>query len=134
FKDRRRIDELPFYGPVHGESVLFLTKRRAVRIPTPPTMVNHRNYVASLSRLGRFLADEAEALGVTILPETAAEKLLVADGRVRGIRTGDKGRDREGDPLGNFEAGVDVVARVTVLAEGTQGHLTGAAIERFGLE
>src|SRR5205807_4291098 len=95
---------------------------------------NRRNYVASLSRLGRFLADEAEALGVTILPETAAEKLLVADGRVRGIRTADKGRDREGDPLGNFEAGADVVARVTVLAEGTQGHLTGAAIERFGLE
>ena len=73
FAGRKRIDELPFYGEVHGESVLFLTKRRAVRIPTPPTMVNHRNHVASLSQLGRFLADEAEELGVTILPETAAE-------------------------------------------------------------
>src|SRR5439155_15411869 len=61
FGDRKRIDELPFYGPVDGESVLFLTKRRSVRIPTPPTMVNHRNYVASLSRLGRFLAEEAES-------------------------------------------------------------------------
>ena len=83
FKGRKRIDELPFYGEVEAESVLFLTKRRALRIPTPPTMVNDRNYVASLSQLGRFLADEAEALGATILPETAAEQLLVDGGRVR---------------------------------------------------
>jgi electron-transferring-flavoprotein dehydrogenase len=96
-------------------------------------MRNHGNYVASVSQLGRFLAEEAEELGVTILPETAAEKLLVADGRVRGIRTGDKGRGRDGKPLPNFEPGSDIVARVTVLAEGTQGHLTGAALDRFGL-
>src|SRR2546430_6278500 len=69
-----------------------------------------------------------------ILPETSAEKLLVADGRVRGVRTGDKGRGRDGEQLPNFEPGSDLVARVTVLAEGTQGHLTGAAIEHFGLE
>jgi electron-transferring-flavoprotein dehydrogenase len=133
FKGRKRIDEMPFYGEVHGESVLFLTKRRAVRIPTPPTMVNHRNYVASLSQLGRWLADEAEELGVTILPETSAERLLVDGGRVVGVRTGDRGRGRGGDELGNFEPGSDVAARVTILAEGTQGHLTGAALERFGL-
>jgi electron-transferring-flavoprotein dehydrogenase len=133
FKGRKRIDEMPFYGEVHGESVLFLTKRRAVRIPTPPTMVNHRNYVASLSQLGRWLADEAEELGVTILPETSAEQLLVDGGRVVGVRTGDRGRGRGGDELGNFEAGSDIAARVTILAEGTQGHLTGAALERFGL-
>src|SRR2546423_910983 len=59
FKGRRRIEELPFYGPVHGESVYFLTRRRHVPIPTPPTMRNHGNYVASLSRLGRWLAEEA---------------------------------------------------------------------------
>jgi electron-transferring-flavoprotein dehydrogenase len=133
FKGRKRIDEMPFYGEVHGESVLFLTKRRAVRIPTPPTMVNHRNYVASLSQLGRWLADEAEELGVTILPETSAEQLLVDGGRVVGVRTGDRGRGRGGDELGNFEPGSDIAARVTILAEGTQGHLTGAALERFGL-
>jgi electron-transferring-flavoprotein dehydrogenase len=68
-----------------------------------------------------------------ILPETSAVKLLAADGRVRGVRTGDKGRGRDGQPLGNFEPGADVVARVTVLAEGTQGHLTGVALNRFGL-
>ena len=133
FKGRRSIDELPFYGPVHGESVLFLTKKRAVRIPTPPTMVNHRNYVASLSQLGRFLAEEAESLGATVLPETSAEQLLVDGGRVVGVRSGDRGRGRGGEELANFEPGSDITARVTILAEGTQGHLTGAALERFGL-
>jgi electron-transferring-flavoprotein dehydrogenase len=134
YKGRKRIDEMPFYGPVEQESVYMLTPRRAVRLPTPPTMRNHGNYVASLSRLGRWLAEEAEAGGAMILPETSATKLLVDGGRVRGVRTGDKGRGRQGEELGNFEAGVDLVARVTVLAEGTQGHLTGIALERFGLE
>jgi electron-transferring-flavoprotein dehydrogenase len=133
FKGRRRIDEMPFYDEVAHESVYFLTPKRAFRIPAPPTMRNHGNYVASLSQLGRFLAQEAEAAGATILPETPAVKLLVQDGRVRGVRTGDRGRGRNGERLPTFEPGSDVLARVTVLAEGTQGHLTGAAIEHFGL-
>jgi electron-transferring-flavoprotein dehydrogenase len=133
-KGRKRLDEMPFYGEVHGESVLFMTKRRAVRIPTPPTMVNHRNYVASLSRLGRWLAEEAESLGAMILPETSAEKLLVDGGRVVGVRTGDRGRGRAGEELGNFESGSDVTARVTILSEGTQGHLTSAVLDHFGLK
>ncbi len=133
FRGRKRIDELPFYGEVEGESVLFLTRKHALPIPTPPTMVNHRNHVASLSQLGRFLADEAEALGATILPETTAERLLVDGGRVLGVRTGDRGRGREGEELSNFEPGSDITARVTILAEGTQGHLTGAALQHFGL-
>jgi electron-transferring-flavoprotein dehydrogenase len=134
FAGRRRLDEMPFYGPVEQESVYFLTRTRAVRIPTPPTMKNHGNRVASLSELGRWLAEQAEEVGAMILPETAATKLLVDHGRVRGIRTGDKGRGRNGEELTNFEPGSDVLARVTVLAEGTQGHLTGAAIQRFALE
>jgi electron-transferring-flavoprotein dehydrogenase len=133
FKGRKRIDEMPFYGPVEHESVYFLTEGSALRIPTPPTMKNDGNYVASLSGLGRWLAEQAEAVGAMILPETAAEKLLATDGRTLGVRTGDKGRGRGGEPLGNFEPGADVVARVTVLAEGTQGHLTGVALEHFGL-
>jgi electron-transferring-flavoprotein dehydrogenase len=96
-------------------------------------MKNEGNVVASLSRLGRWLAEQAEEGGAMILPETSAVKLLAADGRVRGVRTGDKGRGRDGQKLGNFEPGADVVARVTVLAEGTQGHLTGVALNRFGL-
>jgi len=133
FRGRKRIEEMPFYGPVLQESVYFLTPKSALRIPTPPTMKNDGNYVASLSKLGRWLSDQAEEAGAMLLPETAAEKLLLADGRVQGVRTGDKGRGREGEPLGNFEPGADVVARVTVLAEGTQGHLTGVALDRFGL-
>ncbi len=133
FRGRKTMEDMPTYGPVHAESVLFLTPRSAARIPTPPTMMNDGNYVASLSELGRWLAEQAEESGVTILPETTADKLLVAGGRVVGARTGDKGRGREGQPLGNFEPGADIVARVTVLAEGTQGHLTGAALEHFDL-
>jgi electron-transferring-flavoprotein dehydrogenase len=133
FRGRKRIDEMPFYGPVDHESVYMLTPKRALPIPTPPTMKNDGNYAASLSQLGRWLSEQAEEGGAMILPETAAEKLLVDAGRVRGVRTGDKGRGREGEPLGNFEPGADIVARVTVLAEGTQGHLTGVALDQFGL-
>jgi electron-transferring-flavoprotein dehydrogenase len=133
FNGSRRFDDMPHYDEVAHESVYFLTEKRAIRIPAPPTMRNHGNYIVSLSQLGRFLGTEAEAAGATILPETPATKLLVADGRVRGVRTGDRGSDRNGEELGNFEPGSDLLARVTVLAEGTQGHLTGAAIERFGL-
>jgi electron-transferring-flavoprotein dehydrogenase len=133
FKGRKSLQEMPFLGEVGAESVLFLTKRHALRIPTPPTMVNHRNQVASLSQLGRWLAEEAESVGATILPETSAEQLLVDGGRVYGVRTGDRGRGRDGEELPNFEPGSDITARVTILAEGTQGHLTGAALDRFGL-
>jgi electron-transferring-flavoprotein dehydrogenase len=133
FKDRYRIEDLPSYGPVHSESVYVLTKGNALRIPPPPPMRNHGNWIFSLSQLGRWLGDRAEEGGAMILPETAAEKLLVSHGRVAGIRTGDKGRSRTSEPVGNFEPGADLVAKVTVLAEGTQGHLTGVALDRFGL-
>jgi electron-transferring-flavoprotein dehydrogenase len=133
FRDRLRVEDMPFAGPVHEESVYFLTRSSAIRIPTPPTMMNDGNYVASLSQLGRWLAERAEEGGATILPETAAEALLVDGARVVGVRTGARGRGRDGEPLGNYEPGSDLVAKVTVLCEGTQGHLTGAALDRFGL-
>jgi electron-transferring-flavoprotein dehydrogenase len=134
FRGRKRLEEFPFRGVVEAESVYFLTLNHAVRIPTPPTMKNHRNYVASLSELGRWMAEQAEEAGATILPETSGQKLLVSDARVLGVRTGDKGRGRKGEEQSNFEPGSDIVARVTVLAEGTQGHLTGVAIDHFGLQ
>ena len=134
FRGRPELDGVPTYGDVHGEAVYLLTKGASLRIPPPPTMRNHGNWVVSVSQLGRFLAEQAEAGGAAILPETDAQKLLVADGRVHGILTGDKGLGRDGRPAGAHEPGSEIVARVTVLAEGTQGHLTGAAISRFGLE
>jgi electron-transferring-flavoprotein dehydrogenase len=128
-----RLEDMPSYGPVHEEAVYVLTKGKALRIPPPPPMRNHGNWIFSLSQLGRWLAERAEEAGAMVLPETSAEKLLVVHGRVAGIRTGDKGRNRDGEPMGNFEPGSDLVAKVTVLAEGTQGHLTGVALDRFGL-
>jgi electron-transferring-flavoprotein dehydrogenase len=126
-------EDMPFRGAVVHEGLYYLTSKRALRIPAPPTMWNHGNHVASLAEMGRWLAERAEELGVTIVPETAARKLLVAGGRVVGIRTGDRGRGRDGEELPNFEPGSDIRARVTILAEGTQGHLTGIASSRFGL-
>jgi electron-transferring-flavoprotein dehydrogenase len=134
FRGRLATADLPFLTRVHGEGVFYLTRRRALRIPAPPTMRNHGNFVLSVSELGRFLAGHAEEGGALILPETVGEQLLVSGGRVVGVRTGDKGRGRDGEPLGNFEPGSDIVARATVLAEGTQGHLTGVALDRFGLQ
>jgi electron-transferring-flavoprotein dehydrogenase len=133
FRERYRVEDLPSYGPVGDEAVYVLTRRNALRIPPPPTMRNHGNWIFSLSQLGRWLGERAEEGGAMILPETSAEKLLVSHGRVAGVRTADKGRGRDGEPMRNYEPGADVVAKVTVLAEGTQGHLTGVALDHFGL-
>jgi electron-transferring-flavoprotein dehydrogenase len=133
FGDRVPIEDMPNYGPVPGESVYLMTSQRALPIPPPPTMRNHGNVIFSLSQLGRWLAERAEGGGAMILPETAAQSLLVSDGRVVGVRSGDKGRGINGQELGNFEPGTDIVAQVTVLAEGTQGHLTGVALDHFNL-
>jgi electron-transferring-flavoprotein dehydrogenase len=127
-------EDWPAYGEVPGEAVyLMLNSKRSVRIPTPPPFRNHGNYVVSVAELSRWLAEKAEEAGTYLLTETSAAKLLVEDGVVRGVRSGDKGRGKQGEELGNFEPGSDVVARATVLAEGTWGHLTGAAIRHFDL-
>jgi electron-transferring-flavoprotein dehydrogenase len=127
-------DQWPAYGPVPGEAVyVVVDSARAVRIPTPPPFRNHGNVVVSVSELSRWLAKRAEDAGAYLLTETSAAKLLVEDGVVRGVRSGDKGRGREGEPKANFEPGSDLVAKATVLAEGAWGHLTGAAVQRFEL-
>ena len=134
FKGRTdQLEGLPTYGEVPGEGVYMLTRKRALRIPPPPTLRNHGNWIVSISQMSRYLAELAEAGGTFVLPETSADRLLVEHGRVVGIRSGDKGRGKENEPLGNFEPGSDIVAKVTVLAEGTAGHLTGAALDQFGL-
>jgi electron-transferring-flavoprotein dehydrogenase len=127
--------EWPVYQEVTKDAVYLLTERTALPLrPMPPNFRNHGNYVTSLSKLGRFLGEKAEEAGAYLLSETAADKLLVSDRIVRGVRSGDKGRGRDGEELANFEPGSDVIARATVLAEGTQGHLTGAAIDYFQLD
>jgi electron-transferring-flavoprotein dehydrogenase len=124
----------PVYQEVTKDAVYFLTSKVAVPLkPMPPNFRNHGNYVTSIAKLGRFLGEKAEEAGVYILSETAADKLLVEDRIVRGVRSGDKGRGKDGEELSNFEPGSDLVAQATVLAEGTLGHLTGAALEYFDL-
>ncbi len=122
------------FGEVKKEAVYMMpSKKRSLRIPTPPPFKNHGNEVVSVSALARYQQEQAEEGGAYVLTETAASQLLVEDGVVRGVRTGDKGRGKDGQPLGNFEPGTDVVAKHTVLAEGCWGHLTGAAIKEFDL-
>ncbi len=122
------------FGEVTKEAVyLTPTAKRAVRIPTPPPFKNHGNEVVSVSALARYQQQQAEEAGAYILTETAATQLVVEEGRVVGVRSGDKGRGKDGEPLGNFEPGTDIKAKATVLAEGCWGHLTGAAIREFDL-
>src|SRR5215210_7914491 len=125
-------EDWPTFGPVGKDRVYFMTPKRAIPLlPTPPPFRNHGNHVTSVAQLGRFLGGKAEDAGVYILPETSAYKLLVEEGKVVGVRTGDKGRGRNGEELSNFEPGSDLIGQATVLAEGTAGHLTGAAIRHF---
>jgi electron-transferring-flavoprotein dehydrogenase len=127
--------EWPTYGTVAKDSVYWmLSSGSALPLkPTPPPFRNHGNHMVSVAELSRWLASRAEEAGAYILTETAASQLLVTDGVVRGVRSGDKGRGKDGQELGNFEPGSDVTARATVLADGTWGHLTGTAIREFGL-
>jgi electron-transferring-flavoprotein dehydrogenase len=127
--------EWPTYGAVDKDTVYLLPngKRSVPLHPIPPPFKNHGNHVTSVARLGRWLSEQAEEAGVYILGETSGYRLLVEDGRVVGVRSGDKGRGRDGQELSNFEPGSDLIAKATVLAEGTAGHLTGAAIRHFDI-
>src|ERR1700678_1340358 len=122
------------FGEVKKESVYVLpSSKTKIRIPPPPPQHNHGNEVISVSSLARFQQRQAEEGGAYILTETSATQLIVEDGRVVGVRSGDKGRGKDGEPLGNFEPGTDIKAQATVLAEGCWGHITGAAIKEFDL-
>jgi electron-transferring-flavoprotein dehydrogenase len=122
------------FGEVTKEAVYMLPGARTrVRVPTPPPFKNHGCEVVSVAAMARFMAARAEEAGAYVLTETAASQLIVTDGCVRGVRSGDKGRGKTGEPLSNFEPGSDITAHATVLAEGAWGHLTGAAIREFSL-
>src|SRR5579875_1883242 len=122
------------FGEVTQEAVYLVpNEKRAIKIPTPPNFKNHGNEVISVAALARYQQRAAEEGGAYVLTETAATQLIVVDGEVVGVRSGDKGRGKDGQPLSNFEPGTDIKARVTVLAEGNWGHLTGPAIREFDL-
>ncbi|MGH2836259.1 MAG: NAD(P)/FAD-dependent oxidoreductase, partial [Solirubrobacteraceae bacterium] len=122
------------FGEVTKEAVYLVPNdKRAIKIPTPPNFKNHGNEVISVAALARYQQRAAEEGGAYVLTETAATQLIVVDGEVVGVRSGDKGRGKDGKPLRNFEPGTDIKARVTVLGEGNWGHLTGPAIREFEL-
>jgi electron-transferring-flavoprotein dehydrogenase len=122
------------FGEVTKEAVYMLPSAKAkLRLPVPPNFHNKGNEIVSVAALARFQQRQAEEGGAYVLTETSATQLIVEEGRVVGVRSGDKGRGKDGQPLGNFEPGTDIKAQVTVLAEGSWGHLTGAAIKEFQL-
>ncbi|MFQ5755555.1 MAG: electron transfer flavoprotein-ubiquinone oxidoreductase [Acidiferrobacterales bacterium] len=126
--------DAPIKTPVTDDRFVYLTASKQVRLPTPPQMKNHGNYIISLGNLCRWLAERAEELGVEIYPGFAAAEVLYDDnGRVQGIATGDMGVGRDGQPTENYQPGVALNARYTLFAEGCRGSLTKTLFERFRL-
>ncbi len=116
------------------DQLLYLTQTGSWRLPTPPQMRNHGNYIISLGNLCRWLAEQAEALGVEIYPGfAAAEVLYDENGAVKGVATGDMGIGRDGKPGPNHQPGMELHGRVTLFAEGCRGSLTKTLFERFEL-
>jgi electron-transferring-flavoprotein dehydrogenase len=124
----------PLNTPAGEDRFLFLTESGSFKLPTPPQMANHGNYIVSLGNFCRWLGEQAEALGVEIYPGfAAAEVLYHEDGSVKGVATGDLGIGKDGQPGHNFQPGMELIARQTIFAEGCRGSLTGQLFERFNL-
>jgi electron-transferring-flavoprotein dehydrogenase len=145
--DPRTLDELlpdhahmdpppPFEGPALDDSLVFMTPEGHVTAPvTPPNFQNHGNQLVSLNKLVKWLAKVAEARGVQILPSFPGAEVLYDDkGRVKGVRTQDKGIGKHGERLSSFEPGNDLTAKVTIFGEGVRGSLSRAVIKKFKLD
>ncbi len=128
----------PLNTPVTDDRFLFLTENKSLSIPEwtlPPQMRNHGNYIASLGNLCRWLAEQAEELGVELYPGfAAAEVLFNEDGSVKGIATGDMGINRQGEQKDGFEPGIELHAKYTLFSEGCRGSLSQQLIEKFHLD
>lgn len=141
--DPRALDELdpgwrehgvPVESPVTRDELWYLTRSQKIKAPfTPPPLRNHGKYVASLQKLVKWLAGRAEDAGVQVFPAFPGQELLWDGDRIAGVRTGDKGLDRDGKPKSNYEPGADLIAKIVVLGEGPLGTLTKQAISRLGL-
>jgi electron-transferring-flavoprotein dehydrogenase len=124
----------PIAAPVVHDRVYFLTRKRALRLPVvPPPLVNHGNLLVSLSRLVKWMAERVEQAGVDLFTGFAGQEVLFEDTRVVGVRTGDRGLDRQGAPKAGFEPGVDIRAQVTVFCDGVRGNLTKQLLARLPL-
>ena len=125
----------PLATEVRRDDVYFLTRTAKLRFPvTPPPMQNHGNYVISLNRFVKWLSGLVEAEGIDVFTGFAATELLYEKNAVAGVRTGDRGIGKHGETKPNFEAGVDIRAKVTILADGVRGNLTKALVRRLALD
>ena len=126
--------EAPLDAEVTQEAVYFLTQNGKFKLPiTPPPLRDHGNYVISINKFVKWLGSKVEETGITIFTGFAGSELLYDGNRVAGVRTDDKGVDKENQQKSNFEPGYDLKAKVTILAEGTRGSLTKQLIEKFDL-
>src|SRR3984957_3906961 len=126
--------EAPLDAEVTKESVYFLTEKGKFKFPiTPPPLRDHGNYVISINKFVKWLGGKVEETGITIFTGFAGSELLYDGERVTGVRTDDKGVDKEGHQKSNFEPGYDLNAKVVILAEGTRGSLTKQLIAKFDL-
>jgi electron-transferring-flavoprotein dehydrogenase len=127
--------EAPLDAEVSKEAVYFLTEKGKFKFPiTPPPMRDHGNYVISLNKFVKWMGSKVEEAGITIFTGFAGSELLLEGERVAGVRTDDKGVDKNGERKSNFEPGYDLRSKITILAEGTRGSLTKQLIARFQLD
>ncbi len=125
----------PVGTPVTGDSVYFLTKTGHWKLPIePPFLRNHGNYIVSLNKLAKWMGEQVEAEGINLFAGFAGCEILYDGPRVIGVRTGDKGRDRAGQPKANFQPGIDIYAKVTIFSEGSRGSLAKRLISKLGLD
>ena len=125
--------DFPFRSPVEGERVYFLTEGSALRIPTPPPMKNHGNYISSICEIVRWLGEKAEERGVNVFTGYPAASLMMDGDQVIGVRTQPTGLGRDGEPGAGYEPPADILARVTAISEGTRGSLAQAWREKAGI-
>jgi electron-transferring-flavoprotein dehydrogenase len=124
---------IPLATPVTEDRFMFLTETKSFKLPTPPQMHNEGNYVVSLGNVVRWLGQQAEDLGVEIYPGFAAAEVLMEDGRVIGVATGDMGIGKDGQPTGNFQRGMELRATYTIFADGCRGSLSKQLMKTFDL-
>lgn len=122
-------EEFPFRTPVTGERVYLMREKGATKIPTPPTMQNHGNYIASLCEVVRWLGEKAEEAGINVFTGFPAESLLVDGDNVIGVRTTPAGLNRDGSQGSGYQPPTDITARVVALSEGSRGSLAQAFFE-----
>jgi electron-transferring-flavoprotein dehydrogenase len=124
---------IPLSVPVVEDKFMFLTETKSYKMPTPPQMHNHGNYVVSLGNVVRWLGQQAEEAGVEIYPGFAAAEVLIEDGRVVGVATGDMGVGKDGEPTGNFTRGIELRATYTIFGEGCRGSLSKQLMKQYAL-